>query len=324
MSEKYKGLVTGATGFVGRHMVRELQTHGYDVVGTTKTELKQTENIVLCDVRDAYMTEKILRENSFDIVVFLAAQASVSRSFDLPELTKDVNVTGTKVFLEALRKLGERHPKKVIMVASSDVFGKPDLLPVTENTPFRPLNSYSESKVEEVKLIEYYRQKYNMDYIDILFPFNHTGPGQGPGFLPSDVTKRLLDIQFGENPDPVLLTGDLTAKRDFSDVRNIVRAYRLIAEKDIKGDNYLLSSGKSVPLAWVVDTLMNMCKVEVKWGLDSRFNRPSDILDLYGKPTKIKKLIDYPEAIPLSKTLADLYKAAEEERTKNQSTVKIG
>lgn len=323
MSEKYSGLVTGATGFVGRHMVSELQSHGYDVLGTTKTELKQTENIVLCDVRDAYMTEKLLRENNFDIAVFLAAQASVSKSFDSPELTKDVNVTGTKVFLEALRKIGERHPKKVIMVASSDVFGKPDSLPVTENTPFRPLNPYSESKVEEVRLIEYYREKYSMDYIDILFPFNHTGPGQGPGFLPSDVTKRLLDIQFGENPDPVLLTGDLSAKRDFSDVRNIVRAYRLIAEKDIKGDNYLLSSGKSVPLTWVVDKLMSMCKVKVEWGLDSRYKRPSDISDLYGNPTRIKKLIDYPQTIPLAKTLADLYNAAEKERIKDLSTAKI-
>lgn len=323
MTERPKAFITGITGFVGRHMQNELVNHGYDVKGTTRSENKQTDNIVMCDIRDAYTTEKLLRENSFDVVVFLAAQASVQKSFTSPEETKEINVGGTSVFLEALRKLGDKHPSKVIMVASSDIFGKPDRLPVSEASPLNPLNQYSESKVEEIHLIEYYRRKHGLDYIDILIPFNHTGPGQGPGFLPSDVASRLAEIQLKINPEPVLLTGNLSAKRDLSDVRDIVRAYRLLLEKKIRGGNYLLSSGVSVSMQWVVETLVNMCTVEVKRELDSRYMRPSDTPDIYGDISKLKRVINYSPSIPLEKTLVDLYNKTVADKKASIETVKI-
>ncbi|KKQ48306.1 MAG: NAD-dependent epimerase/dehydratase [Candidatus Shapirobacteria bacterium GW2011_GWE1_38_10] len=167
-----------------------------------------------------------------------------------------------------------------------------------------PQNPYAISKVANWFLARQYTKSFGFDIVYVT-PFNHTGPGQGAGFLAPDVANQIVEAENGIR-DPVIFTGDLSARRDFSDVRDIVRAYRLLIEKAKAGERFVISSGHSIPVKDVVDTLLSLAKVRIEHRIDPKRNRPLDIADLYGSHDKLTQVTGWEPEIPLEKTLSDL------------------
>ena len=301
-----KVLITGSEGFVGPHLWREMENAGYEVYGTVLNPASDLgPKVFPCDVTNLVETEKLISELRPDAIFHLAGWSNPGASFANPQKTIEINVIGTINLLESIRKITDYHPR-IIGIGSSAEFGvvPQDQLPVTENTPLNPNSPYGVSKVAAWYV---YHQNFSSYQMDIVYatPFNHTGPGQFPGFLAPDIASQIALIEKGEQ-NPVILTGDLSPKRDMLDVRDVVRAYRLLLEKGVSGERYLISSGKSVLVSQVVDSLLSMSNIEISHEIDSQKMRPSDIPDQYGNHQKITDATGWEPEIPLDETLQDL------------------
>jgi len=192
------------------------------------------------------------------------------------------------------------------MIGTSEEHGfvPPELLPITEETPLNPINPYSISKTANWYIAKEYVRSFHFDIVYVT-PFNHTGPGQMPGFLAPDVASQIVDIEKGIK-EPVLMTGDLSSKRDISDVRDVVRAYRLLMEKGNSGERYIISSGKSISVDEIVKKLISFSKTKIEHRIDPTRARPSEVPDLYGSSKKLTNLTGWQPEISLDQTLQDL------------------
>ena len=301
-----KVLITGSEGFVGPHLWHELENAGYDVYGTVLNPTSDSNPKVFpCNVTNLAETEKLISELRPDAIFHLAGWSNPGSSFVNPQKTIEINVIGTINLLESIRKITDYHPR-IIGIGSSAEFGivPQDQLPVTEDTPLNPNSPYGVSKVSAWFVYHQYFSSYQMDIV-YATPFNHTGPGQLPGFLAPDIASQIALIEKGEQT-PVILTGDLSPKRDMLDVRDVVRAYRLLLEKGVSGERYLISSGQSVPVSQVVDSLLSMSQVKITHEIDPQKMRPSDIPDQFGDHQKITAATGWQPEIPLDQTLLDL------------------
>jgi GDP-4-dehydro-6-deoxy-D-mannose reductase len=301
-----KVLITGSEGFVGGHLWQELETNGYDVYGTVLNPSSNLDQkVVPCDVTNLAETEKLISDLRPDAIFHLAGWSNPSSSFANPQKTIEVNVIGTINLLESIRKITDYRPR-IIGIGSAAEFGTvpQDSLPITENTPLNPNSPYGVSKVAAWYVYKQYISTYMMDIV-YATPFNHTGPGQLPGFLAPDIASQIILIEKKEN-EPIIQTGDLSPRRDMLDVRDVVRAYKLLLEKGVSGERYLISSGKSVPVSQVVKTLLSLSKVEITHQIDPKKMRPSDIPDQYGDHQKITSVTDWKPEISLKQTLQDL------------------
>jgi|WetSurMetagenome_2_1015567.scaffolds.fasta_scaffold21372_3 GDP-4-dehydro-6-deoxy-D-mannose reductase len=301
-----KVLITGSEGFVGPHLWHELEGAGYEVYGTVlNPAVGLRANVFPCDVTNLEETEKLIASLRPDAIFHLAGWSNPGSSFANPQKTIEINVVGTINLLESIRKISDYHPR-IIGIGSSAEFGTvpQDQLPVTENTPLNPNSPYGVSKVSAWYVYHQYFSSYQMDIVYAI-PFNHTGPGQLPGFLAPDIASQIALIEKGEQKS-VILTGDLSPKRDMLDVRDVVRAYRLLMEKGISGERYLISSGKSVAVSGVVETLLSLSKIKITHKIDPQKMRPSDIPDQYGNHQKITDTTGWNPTILLDKTLQDL------------------
>ena len=300
-------LITGSEGFAGQHLWRELKNNEYHVSGTTLNtpESGLPENVYVCDIQKQADLFKLIFEIKPEAIFHLAAQPKPGLSFNIPQQTFEINTIGTLNLLESVREIPDYHPR-IVMIGTSEEHGvvPSAKLPITEETPLDPINPYSISKVANWFLAKEYVRSFNFDIV-YATPFNHTGPGQAPGFIAPDIALQIADIEKGLK-EPVLLTGDLSSKRDISDVRDVVRAYRLLMEKGKTGDRYIISSGKSIPMSEIVSRLISLSKVTVEHKIDSSRFRPSDIPDLYGSHEKITQMTNWQPEIPLEKTLQDL------------------
>jgi len=300
-------LITGSEGFAGQHLWRELKNNEYHVSGTTLNtpESGLPENVYVCDIQKQADLFKLIFEIKPEAIFHLAAQPKPGLSFNIPQKTFEINTIGTLNLLESVREIPDYHPR-IVMIGTSEEHGvvPSAKLPITEETPLDPINPYSISKVANWFLAKEYVRSFNFDIV-YATPFNHTGPGQAPGFIAPDIALQIADIEKGLK-EPVLLTGDLSSKRDISDVRDVVRAYRLLMEKGKTGDRYIISSGKSIPMSEIVSRLISLSKVTVEHKIDSSRFRPSDIPDLYGSHEKITQMTNWQPEIPLEKTLQDL------------------
>lgn len=300
-------LITGSEGFVGQHLWRELECTGYIVSGTTLNipEKGLSENVYQCDILDKVALDDLIVKLKPDCIFHLAAQPKPGLSFEKPQLTFEINTIGTINLLESVRSTNEYIPR-VIFVGTSEEHGVVDQekLPITEETPLNPINPYAISKVANWYLAKEYVNSFGFDLVYIT-PFTHTGPGQLTGFLAPDVASQIVEIEK-YNQEPVVITGDLSAKRDMVDVRDVARAYRLLMEKGSSGERYIVSSGESVPVKQIVDTLIGLAKIKIEHRIDPKRNRPSDIPDLYGSHAKLSRITGWEPEIPLEKTLSDL------------------
>ncbi len=265
-----KILIFGASGFVGPYLAREFTEHGYEVIGT---DIRETDAMpfTFADILDAGSVERVVRETVPDMIVNLAAISSVGQSWNIPQTTVSVNVTGALNILEAARRL-EKTPK-ILFVGSSEEYEASDK-PISEENPLNANNPYGISKAAQERFAEIYRERFGMK-IYCVRPFNHTGPGQSDSFVLPSFCKQVAEIEKSGKPG-VIKVGNLSAKRDFSHVKDIVRAYRMILESDDCETVYNVGSGMAHGLDDMLNYILKFSRQEIKVEVDPARFRPVD------------------------------------------------
>jgi GDP-4-dehydro-6-deoxy-D-mannose reductase len=286
-------LVTGSRGFVGSWLVRHLKSCGDEVL-----ELPSG-----LDVRDGEGLASALHEASPDAVCHLAAQANVPVAWADPVTTFSVNALGTLNLCIAAQALAR--PPRVLLVSSSEVYGRvsEDRMPVREDQPFAPVNPYAASKVAaEMVGLQYWLGR-SLEVVRTR-AFNHTGPGQREGFVVPDLAKQVVQVARGEQA--AVLTGDISVSRDITDVRDVVRAYRLLLVHGEPGEAYNVCRGETVKIEQLLRRLMALAGVDAPVRADEARYRPADVPVHVGDPSRLAALTGWRPEVPLEQTLADV------------------
>ena len=306
-------LITGITGFVGSHMAEYVLAKGAQVFGSTRWRSK-TENIehlrskvtfIESDLRDLSSVRALLETSVPDYIVHLAAQSFVGVSWHAPAETLTTNIISQVNLLEALR--GLKMSPRFLAVGSSEEYGLvlEDEVPIKETNPLRPLSPYAVSKVTQDMMGYQYFKSYGLPIIRTR-AFNHEGPRRGDVFVTSNFARQVAEIEAGLR-EPVVYVGDLTPRRDYSDVRDIVRGYWLLLERGEPGEVYNLCSGRSWSIQQVLDFVLSLSTVKgIEVKTDPARLRPSDVMILEGDPTKMHKATGWKVEIPFERTLTDL------------------
>ncbi len=302
-NSQMKVLVTGAEGFVARYLLPFLRAEGAAVVGTALAPHAGTRAewpVTLLDIRDASRVRAVVREVAPSHIVHLAAVTSVQESFVHPELTEDVNVRGTAILLEAAAEMSPR--PVVLLIGSGDEYGpnRGDPLPELPVSALAPVSPYGKSKTVIEELVE--RESTYRAMTIRTRSFAHIGPGQTGTFFVPEVASHISRIERGEE-SPVIGVGNLTAVRDFTDVRDVVRAYGLLLEKGQRGEVYNVCSGTAVSIRDLLDMLVALAGVAVRIEVDPRKVRPADIPILIGDGTKLRRATGWVPEISLRETL---------------------
>ena len=285
-----RALVTGATGFVGRHLVAHLVTAGDDVT------------ISEAEITDPGSLEADFRGGRPDAVYHLAAQADVQASFADPAATLRVNVEGTFNVLEAALRAGAG---RVVVVSSADVYGRvePSSLPVGEAAAMRPVTPYGASKAAAEMVCLQAGLGRGMDVVRAR-AFNHLGPGQSDRFVAAALASRVAANE--RSGSEAVRVGNLQAMRDFTDVRDVVRAYRLLAERGTAGDVYNVCSGTARAVSELADALIARARHPMRLAADRELLRPVDVAEIRGDPSKLRDATGWRPEVPLEQTLDDL------------------
>jgi GDP-4-dehydro-6-deoxy-D-mannose reductase len=298
-------LTTGATGFAGGFLSEHLIEKGIEVYGTSLSSQDSSSlaQIKKLDLLDKKATEELLLEIKPDVIFHLAALTSPAESFNDPEKIITNNIIAEINILEAVRK--NNISCRIMITSTAEVYGliSEKDLPVDEETPLNPGSPYAVSKIAQDFLGLQYFNAYGMDVVRIR-PFNHIGPRQTTQFVVASFAKQIAEIEKKISP-PLLKVGNLDAKRDFTDVRDMVRAYTLLSEKGRAGEVYNIGSGKSHKIGEILDRLLSLSKVKIDVELDPARLRPSDVPDIYSDNKKIEEETGWKPEIPLEKTLED-------------------
>ncbi|WP_334142445.1 GDP-mannose 4,6-dehydratase [Rhabdothermincola sp.] len=289
-----KALVTGAAGFVGRHLTAHLAAMGDEVVGIDRHAGHP-------DLLDAEGLAALVRDEAPDAVYHLGGWSDVGASWEQPIDTFRVNAEGTLNLLLACRGLGAR----VLVVTSADVYGKVSLaeLPLTEESPLRPITPYAASKIAADYLGLQAWLGYRIAVVRAR-AFNHLGPGQSNRFVCPALAERIARNELeGREVVPV---GNLTPRRDFTDVRDVVRAYRLLVLDGEPGEAYNVCRGVDIAISELADRLVGMASRPMRLEGDPDLQRPVDVPILRGDYTKLHKDTGWEPQIPLDETLADV------------------
>ena len=306
-------LITGITGFVGSHLAEYLlQQDGVDLWGTVRwrsnTEsidhVRDRIHLFECDLRDASSVRNLLEKATPDYVFHLAAQSFVPMSWHAPGETLSTNINGTLNLFEAVRSLGVS--PRIHVAGSSEEYGfvHPEELPITESNPLRPLSPYAVSKAAAALLGYKYFMSYGLHIVRTR-AFNHTGPRRGDVFVASGFARQLAEVRLGRRP-PLIQVGNLSVVRDFTDVRDVVRAYWLALTHGNPGDVYNICSGTGVRIEDLLDMLIDLAGVEVKVEQDPSRLRPVDVPILVGNCDRLRTATGWAPEIPFNQTLSDL------------------
>jgi GDP-4-dehydro-6-deoxy-D-mannose reductase len=294
-----RAFVTGGHGFVGTWLLQHLAAAGDDVVAPHATEV---------DVLDGAALASAVESAQPDAVYHLAGFAHVGRSWEHPDEVFSVNALGTLQVLEAVRRAGG--DARVLVVSSAEVYGRvtPSSLPITEDAPVRPVSPYAASKaaVEVLALQAFLGRGVP---VVVARPFNHTGPGQPADFVVPAFAARIREaVRTGAD---VLRVGNLTPRRDLTDVRDVVRAYRLLVERGEPGGVYNVCSGQDVAIE---DLVRRMCALagvpDLRLEVDPELLRPADVPVLRGDPARLVAATGWRPELPLDQTLRDVLAAA--------------
>ena len=306
-------LITGITGFVGSHMTEFALARGAEVFGSARWRSK-TENIdhlrdkitlIESDLRDLSSVRTLLETAAPTYVFHLAAQSFVGASWQAPAETLTTNILSQVNLLEAIR--GLKISPRFLAVGSSEEYGlaSPEELPIKETNPLRPLSPYAVSKVTQDLLGYQYFKSYGLPIIRSR-AFNHEGPRRGDVFVTSNFAKQVAEIEAGLR-EPTMFVGDLKPRRDYSDVRDIVRGYWLLLERGEPGEVYNLCSGRSWAIQQVLDFLLEQSTVKgIQVKTDPARLRPSDVMVLEGDPSRMHKATGWKVEIPFEQTLSEL------------------
>lgn len=272
-----KALIIGAGGFVGSYLIDELAgSKGWEVCAT-KLPSESIRTGCACEISDLNIlneddVSKLISGTKPDFIFYLAAQSSVAVSWEKPALTVDVNVKGCVNLLEAVRKSGMK--PRVILIGSSEEYGyaAKKQACLDESVVPEPGNIYALTKYTQNLLGQIYGRAYGMDIISVR-AFNHIGPGQSPQFVVSDFCKQTAEIEAGLR-EPIIYVGNLSAQRDFTDVRDIVRAYGEIAVKGKSGVTYNVGSGNAVSISKILEIVLSLSLKEIRAETDTNKFRP--------------------------------------------------
>lgn len=293
-------LITGGLGFVAQHLAPELEQAGHEVV---KLDVRYAEGSFYCDLRDPESTRKLVGSVSPDACVHLGGIAFVPMGWQNPELVYSVNLMGTLHLLEAFRH--ERPDARILVVSSSLIYQNAHTgNPLNETAHMYPPDIYAISKIAADLTALGYAKRYGMPVMTAR-PINHTGPGQSPNFVTSSFVRQLCQIKSGRCA-PVMKVGNLESRRDFLDVRDVVRAYRMLIERGASGEPYNIATGKLRTVQSVLDILCAIAGVSPALEIDPELFRPTDTSPVMNIE-KIKKTVGWQPRLPLQKTLEDLY-----------------
>ncbi|HVA96625.1 MAG TPA: GDP-mannose 4,6-dehydratase [Candidatus Acidoferrales bacterium] len=309
-----KVLITGITGFVGNHLASHLLSQKeYEVIGTYRSEsgldslggIKEKIRLTRLDLQDAPAVEKVITSEKPDYIFHLAAQASPAKSFTTPVETMTNNIVSEFSLLETLKK-NELTGIRVLIISTGEIYGMvtPTDIPVDEETPLRPASPYAVSKIAQDYLSLQYHLAYKLDIIR-LRPFNHIGPGQKEGFVVADFAKQIAEIEK-DKKEPVISVGNLDAKRDFTDVRDMVKSYELALQKGKSGDVYNIGSGKSRKIDDILQMLLSFSSKKIDVNVDHSRFRPIDVPEIICDCSKFHYLTGWKSEIPFEKTLQDI------------------
>jgi GDPmannose 4,6-dehydratase len=304
-TQKKKVLITGISGFVGKHLKKYLENQGLEVFGFDRSSENVGEGIYRADLLDKESLKRIFEKVRPEQVYHLAAQSSVKESFDNPQATLDVNVNGTENLLEVVCELGLENKCRILVVTSADIYGIVGTDPIKEDHPLNPVSPYGKSRLAQEKLIQQYTQNKGMSIV-IVRSFPHTGPGQTDQFVCSSFAKQMALIEAGKQ-NPVMKVGNLDAARDFMDVRDVVRAYFEIVNNTYELGCYNLSSGKAYKISEMLNLLLQMSSKEVMVERDPDRMRPSDIPILLGDHSRFSEITGWQPQIPITQTIKDLF-----------------
>lgn len=303
--------ITGATGFAGSHLVESLLAQEHEVFAlthqaTSHQALPEHPNLqgIDGDLLDLASLKTAVLQAQPDVVYHLAGQASPGRSWQNPALTIAINTGGTANLLEAVVAYGR---PRVVVVTSAEIYGAVSEadLPLTENTWPHPRHPYGVSKYAASQLTAVYAERYDLPVVEAR-PFNHIGPRQTLGFVVPDFASQLAAIKLRQKP-PIMSVGNLEAQRDFTDVRDVVRAYQTLAEKGSPGQGYLICSGQAVSIHYLLNALIDAANLSVEVVYDPERMRPSDTPCLYGSHAKITADTGWRPEIHLRQSLNDAY-----------------
>jgi GDP-4-dehydro-6-deoxy-D-mannose reductase len=304
-------LITGIAGFAGSHLAELLLEDGNDVFGSVLPG-ESTRNLAAvqsqlklfaCDLRDAEAAESLVGRVKPEEIFHLAALTFIPDSVVDPKCTFDTNLFGTLNLFEAAKKLASH--ARILFVGSADEYGlvKNDELPINERNPLRPTNPYSVSKVSASMLAYQYGLSSHMRVVRVR-PFNHTGPRQSPRFVCSDFARQIVEAEKGRGSREIRV-GNLNPKRDFTDVRDVVRAYRDILRSGERGEVYNICSGKPVAVGEILHTLLDLSGQRLNVVESPDRARESDVEEIRGDFSKIERAIGWRPTIAFRKTLED-------------------
>jgi GDP-4-dehydro-6-deoxy-D-mannose reductase len=309
-------LITGASGFAGRWLARASAAAGETVVGVTRGPVEAGDlvdmvgmvreySIVAADLRDEDAVHGVVRTAKPDLVYHLAALSSVGVSWEKPAGTVMENVATAVNVLEAVRS--EAPDARVVWVSTCEVYGAPSRLPISEDAPVHPASPYAVSKTAGDQLAAVYADAGWLDLIRVR-PFNHAGPGQASIFITSSLARQAAEAGITGAPSVQIVTGNPDTRRDFTDVRDVVRAYRLLATSPeaAAGSVFNVCSGRSVSAAEQVKLLASLVEpMRVEHVVDPARVRAHEVMDLRGDSSRLHAATGWQAEIPFTQTMAD-------------------
>ncbi|WP_339269581.1 GDP-mannose 4,6-dehydratase [Paenibacillus sp. FSL K6-1330] len=303
-----KALVTGVSGFVGRHLAQNLVDHSYEVWGASRgapSSMLEGVHILKIDFYDKETITNVIEAVKPDVIFHLSGQSSVQYSWGHINETFQSNVMDAIGLFEAVKDSSIKSSVRIISIGSSEEYGLVKDLPIVEDADTNPGNPYGLSKLTLSKLILSYCSVYQINIIHAR-AFNHIGPGQALGFVTSDFANQLIKIELGK-AEPVISVGDLSSKRDFTDVRDIVEAYRLLFEKGKSGEVYNVCSGKCVSIQDILTLLVSFSSKPIEVVIDKDKLRPNNVPEYYGSNGKLTEATGWTPSISLENSLRDIY-----------------
>lgn len=298
-------LITGASGFAGRHLIDHLQTaephqelHGTVLEPTATPDSVQLHRV---DLRDHQAVTDLVKAFCPERIYHLAAQSSPRQSFIQPWETLENNIRSQLNLIEAC--LRTRIKPRLLVVTSAEIYGNTNT-PLNENSPLEPTSPYGVSKVTQDMLALQYHRSHALPILRVR-PFNHFGPGQREGFVAPDFAMQIARIEVGQQP-PVMEVGNLNAQRDFTDVRDTVRAYHQVIEKGIPGEVYNVASGTTHSIQYMLDTLRSYSTIPIEVRQDPARMLPVDVPMKCGDVSRLQAVTGWQPHIAFEQSLLDL------------------
>jgi GDP-4-dehydro-6-deoxy-D-mannose reductase len=309
-----KVMITGITGFAGSHLAEYILANhsNVSVFGIVRwrsrmdniLQIQDKIELVEADLKDMVSLKAVLADVKPDRIFHLAAQSFVPTSWKCPAETFAINAIGEINLFESILALNQK--PKIQIAGSSEEYGQvfSNEIPMKETNPLRPLSPYAVSKIAQDMLAFQYQKSYGVRAVRTR-GFNHTGPRRGDVFVTSSFARQIAEIEKKKRP-PVIHVGNLEAKRDFTDVRDMVRAYWLSLEKGVEGEVYNIGSGQAYSMQEVLDLLMSLSRSKMEVKVDPARLRPSDVPVLLSDSSKFRALTGWRPMIPFKQTILDL------------------